>query len=42
MYDTYPLDWPIGYKRTIPGNRINSKFKQNMEAAQQFLHDEIA
>lgn len=36
---TYPLQWPVGYKRTT--SRYNSRFKQTMEAAQRFLHKEI-
>ncbi|MGN6293738.1 MAG: J domain-containing protein [Chitinophagaceae bacterium] len=39
MIEAFPLDWPIGYKRTR--QRIDSKFKQGMEAAQRFLRDEI-
>lgn len=27
--EAYPLQWPLGYKRT--NSRINSKFKQGME-----------
>lgn len=39
MIDRYPLTWPIGYKRTE--RRISSAFKQTMERAQRFLHEEI-
>lgn len=39
MIEAFPLDWPVGYKRTT--RRIDSKFKQGMDAAQQFLRDEI-
>jgi hypothetical protein len=39
MIEAFPLDWPIGYKRTR--NRINSKFKQTMDEAQNFLRAEI-
>lgn len=41
MIDRFPLTWPDGYKRTAPGARINSKFKQSMERAQQTLNLEI-
>lgn len=37
--EAYPLEWPLGYKRTA--NRINSLFKQSMDKAQQFLRLEI-
>lgn len=35
----YPLDWPLGYKRTQ--NRISSSFKQTMDRAQRHLHEEV-
>ncbi len=41
MIEAYPLQWPIGYKRTDPYRRFRSQFKQSMDRAQQFLHDEI-
>lgn len=37
--EAYPLQWSLGYKRT--NSRINSKFKQGMDASQRFLRDEI-
>ncbi|MEP7375514.1 MAG: DnaJ domain-containing protein [Chitinophagaceae bacterium] len=42
MIDAFPLQWPIGYKRTVPGQRKRSPFKQTMDRAQRFLRDEIA
>lgn len=44
MQDTieaYPLCWPAGYKRTLPGQRIWSKFKQSYDGAQRFLQAEL-
>lgn len=38
--DRYPLQWPVGYKRTKW--RSVSKFRQTYDKAQQFLHDEVA
>lgn len=35
----YPLDWPLGYKRTQ--NRKSSTFKQTMDRAQRHLHEEV-
>jgi hypothetical protein len=35
----YPLQWPVGYKRTK--SRTWSKFKQSPDAAQQFLRAEL-
>ncbi len=37
--EAYPLQWPIGYKRTR--TRITSRFKTTMNAAQQSLRLEI-
>ena len=37
--EAYPLQWPLGYKRTE--QRTWSQFKQSMESAQNFLRDEI-
>ena len=42
MYQSYPLQWPTGYKKTPWYNRRKSKFKQTMEAAQNFLRSEVA
>jgi len=39
--EAYPLHWPLGYRRTAPGQRISSPFKQSMDKAQQFLRKEI-
>ena len=39
MYKSYPLQWPISYKRSI--TRTESRFKQTSEKAQTFLRDEI-
>jgi hypothetical protein len=41
MYEAYPLQWPTGYKKTPPGDRITSQFNQTMDKAQQFLRKEI-
>lgn len=41
MIEAYPLSWPLGYKRTIPGRRYNSKFSQTAENAQIFLRNEL-
>lgn len=41
MYETYPLHWPAGYKKTLSVSRIDSQFKQTMNTAQQFLRKEI-
>lgn len=41
MYEKYPLQWPAGYKKTPPVDRIESQFKQTMHTAQQFLNKEI-
>ena len=42
MYETYPLQWPAGYKRHSPAERIYSRFEQTMDKAQRFLRTEIA
>lgn len=39
--EAFPLHWPMGYKRTPSFLRINSKFKVNMDTAQQQLRLEI-
>ena len=39
MYKSYPLQWPVGYKRS--SIRTESRFKQTSEKAQTFLRDEI-
>jgi hypothetical protein len=39
MIETYPLTWPVGYRRS--DQRISSPFKQSMEKAQKFLRKEI-
>lgn len=39
MKEAYPLCWPSGYQRTL--QRINSRFKSSMDAAQRFLRMEI-
>lgn len=36
----YPLQWPVGYKRT--NHRNSSLFKQNPDAVQQFLRKELS
>lgn len=40
--DAFPLDWPVGYKRTESYKRRGSQFKQTMENAQKFLRQEVA
>lgn len=37
--EAYPLQWPLGYKRST--RRTSSSFKQSMEQAQRFLHNEL-
>lgn len=37
--DSFPLSWPLGYKRTT--NRKPSSFKQSMDRSQQFLQEEV-
>lgn len=39
MIEAYPLQWPIGYKRTT--SRQTSRFEQSAEKAQLFLRKEI-
>jgi hypothetical protein len=39
MKQAYPLNWPVGYKRT--SNRIDSKFKQSLERAQWEVVNEL-
>lgn len=39
MIEAFPLQWPIGYKRSK--KRIESLFKQTPEAAQKYLCNEI-
>ena len=41
MYEAFPLDWPLGFKRTHPLRRKESQFKQTPGAAQDFLHSEV-
>jgi hypothetical protein len=41
MIESYPLQWPAGYKRTPDHRRTNSKFKQTPEAAQNILRNEL-
>lgn len=40
MRDAFPLDWPVGYKRTRI--RYNSRFKVTMDTAQRFLRAEVS
>jgi hypothetical protein len=37
----YPLKWPLGYKRTLPADRVSSNFKQTMDKAQRLLREEV-
>lgn len=39
MIEAFPLQWPIGYKRSI--NRIRSKFKEELDRTQIFLNREL-
>lgn len=39
---TYPLCWPIGYKKTPSWKRHNSRFNQTMSNAQKHLRNEVA
>lgn len=39
MKQSYPLNWPVGYKRVR--QRIDSRFKQSFSAAQYALKDEV-
>lgn len=39
--ESFPLHWPLGFKRTPAGQRIRSPFKQTMEASQRFLRLEL-
>lgn len=39
MYEAYPLQWPMGYKRT--SRRFSSRFKTTMDTAQNFLRAEV-
>lgn len=41
MIESYPLHWPIGYKRTSESRRIFSRFDQTPEKAQNFLRTEL-
>jgi hypothetical protein len=41
MKEAFPLHWPEGYKRTNPGYRKRSQFKQTMDGAQRFLRAEV-
>ena len=40
MIESFPLYWPVGYKRK--SNRIWSRFKITMDKAQRFLRDELS
>lgn len=42
MYQAYPLQWPVGYRRTNPTSRTDSRFEQTMDKVQQFLRTEIS
>lgn len=39
MAESFPLDWPLGYKRTK--TRIQSKFKESLDGSQLFLQAEL-
>lgn len=39
MIEAFPLQWPVGYKRSI--THTNSKFSQTVDKAQQFLRNEL-
>lgn len=39
MIEAYPLQWPVGYKRTV--NRSWSKFKQSPDKVQQLLKSQV-
>lgn len=39
--EAWPLYWPMGFKRTKPGSRIRSQFKQTMDGSQKFLRKEL-
>lgn len=41
MYEAFPLDWPLGFKRTEKNKRKSSQFKQTPGSAQDFLHSEV-
>lgn len=41
MIEAFPLDWPLGFKRTDPDKRFSSPFKQTMDKSQIFLRHEI-
>lgn len=41
MYESFPLQWPAGYKKTPPADRIDSQFKQTLHSSVQFLNAEI-
>lgn len=41
MIEAFPLHWAPGYQRTDSYKRKDSKFKQTMEGAQNFLRDEL-
>ena len=42
MIEAYPLQWPLGYKRTPSQKRIKSRFQQSANMAQMFLRSEVA
>jgi hypothetical protein len=39
--ESWPLHWPLGFKRTLPGNRIKSPFKQGMDSSQRYLRKQL-
>jgi len=39
--DAFPLQWPIGFKRNTPSQRIRSPFKQGMDTSQKFLRRQL-
>lgn len=41
MIEAYPLQWPIGYKRTGSTYRTSSPFRQSMDKAQRSLSIEL-
>lgn len=41
MIESFPLHWPVGYKRTSGYLRKRSSFKQTADRAQQFLDAEL-
>jgi hypothetical protein len=41
MFEAYPLQWPVGYKKTSSNGRKFSRFGVTPLAAQEFLRDEL-